>query len=132
MAMIFWESTQRARNAYWCDWCRTDILPGQLYERKFWSNFRGGLRNKLMCEHVDPPCPRDHDIREPDHVEREELGVPMVLMLENRLVQKVLVGGEVVTETEATVVLREAPAAPLYADLYGGSDGEGGDDDVPF
>jgi hypothetical protein len=84
-----------------------------------------------MCEHLDPPCPREYDIREISRNEPEEYGVPMVLMLENRLVQKVLRNGDVITETEVVPVLREAPPAmSLFGDLSSG--GDTGEEDIPF
>ncbi len=84
-----------------------------------------------MCEHVDPVCPREHDIRviSPVEVKREELGVPMVLMLETVFVQKVLIGGENVTVPTTEFVLREAPAASFSVHQ---SNGPHTDDEVPF
>lgn len=129
---FFWESTQRARRTHFCDWCFEYISPGQLYRRQYCSDFRGGLRNKLICEHVDPGCPLEHDIRVAAPPEREELGVPTVLMLENRLVQRVLINGEVVTEPEAYVVMREAPANLISVMSYGLDTTSREDEDVPF
>lgn len=75
-----------------------------------------------MCEHADPPCPYEYDSRisEPLCEETADLGVSIVFVVESRLVQKVLMNGKVVTETEPMVVMRQLPAAVCV------------EDDVPF
>jgi len=46
---IFWESTQKARQEYFCDRCCERIQPGEMYERKIWVPNRG--KYFVMREH---------------------------------------------------------------------------------
>ncbi len=134
---IFYESTRRARKARYCDYCPHMIEPGNIYERKFIRHDKGeaSLRNMLWCEHIDPPCPDPYmEMVEPGLAEIEikvELGVPIEMVLENRLMQKVLINGEVVTENEVVTVFREGQAVPMFADIFVGPD-TGGDEDIAF
>lgn len=73
MCQFFWETTQKARVAHFCDWCFQYIEPGEVYTRKAWKV--GPDQFHIIREHVSPECERD----EPEWF-RSELQRPKVAL----------------------------------------------------
>lgn len=128
MSLFFWESTQRAKRPHFCDWCFNWIQPGEVYKREAWVPQKGVFR--IMKQHSNPDCPRGilEELAADLEAERAHLGVPIGLVLENRLVQKILMDGTVAIETEVVPTLKELTPAPQPMRFIGSSD----DTDVPF
>jgi hypothetical protein len=108
MSEFFWETTQKARGSYFCDWCCQWIQPGETYLRRIWRPRRGSFI--VWREHTKPAC----DMPEPPGHLRERMfaeeRVTIGLALEAR--QKVVLrrngGSEIVTELVCTPVATPA------------------------
>lgn len=106
MSEIFWETVQRARKSYFCDYCTNGIERGHLYQRKVW---KPGGRDYLdvLRWHDEPSCPPnigEEIAREMMREEREALGVPIVFVGEVRQVLRIGLSGETIVESETYFV----------------------------
>ena len=103
MSLFFWETTQKARERHFCDFCCGFIEPGQEYTRKAWNIGKGRLL--ILREHDSPVCEQEED---PEWVRTQQtqikLGVAIMLEVRVMEVLKVQIDGSTVTEQESVLV----------------------------
>lgn len=121
MVRIFWESTQKARQSYFCDRCCNWIGNGETYRRSLWAPHAD--RWYVLREHDVCPSNEFEVIEERINELATTYGVPLVLEVRLREVVVLSINGEPLIIHETEIFL--ATGAPGPGNL---SD----DDDVPF
>lgn len=125
--------TRRARKEHCCNICMGTIKPGSEYELQVTMVTRGSKRNPASFHvwktHTDAPFCDD----EFERIDREHAETPVAqvvaMAVENRVVLKVGLNGETITETEMVLVPRTISEVGLAFSSNSNSDDE---KDIPF
>lgn len=112
MSQILWETTQKSRGEYFCDYCCQWILPGETYRRWLWKP--GGRTFIVMRRHQNPSCDFE-DVAE--QYEDAALAIPITYQIVQKRVELVLRDGRNVTEYHPEyVAVVAAPALIAICD----------------
>lgn len=112
MSQMLWETTQKARSEYFCDYCFQWIVPGETYRRWVWKP--GGRTFIVMRQHEHPGCNYEEFYEQNQDC---ALVIPITYQIVQRQVEVVLRNGQTVTEYHPEYVpVIEMTVQPISTD----------------
>ena len=121
---LLWESTQKARRAYRCDFCEEFITRGNTYSRQVWA-YVGQAQLTVLYQHLRPDCPPSHH---EEVLEESRVAFCVPIAMEVRVKELVILqaNGDILLTSETEVV------PVLTGTIENLDENTSPDDEVPF